>query len=119
MTYTDKILEEFDLLTRDQYELDLEYDDAKVWLKNNPHLFTGGVYDEPMLTLDRDKIRAFLATKLHQALAEDRERVVAMINDQKYTRGDYIPDDGGYMDAYDKALDDLLSSLDKPLTDKE
>jgi len=73
MTNTEKILAEFDLLTRDQYELDLEYEEAKVWLKNNPHLFTGGVYDEPMLTLDRDKIRAFITTKIAQALAEERE----------------------------------------------
>jgi len=80
MTYTEKILEEFDLLTRDQYELDLEYEEAKVWLKNNPHLFTGGVYDEPMLTLDRDKIRAFLATKITQAVAEERERYTEDIN---------------------------------------
>ena len=55
-TLTDKILEEFDLLTRNEYELDLEYEEAKVWLKNNPHLFTGGIYDEPMLTLDMNNI---------------------------------------------------------------
>jgi len=100
---------------RDQFERELDFISAH-WVKEDdrPPFTFGGWRDECL-----DKFIEIVDTKIDQALAEDRERVVAMINDQKYTRGDYIPDDGGYMDAYDKALDDLLSSLDKPLTDKE
>jgi len=62
------------------------------------------------------EIKNFLSTKLHQALAEDRERLREKI--RKASIWKLVPDTPRMIMCNDKELDDLLSSLDK-LTDKE
>ena len=50
----------FDKLTPDEYEVNTDYDAQKKWLQENPHLYTGTMYDEPAFTLDKEKIKEVL-----------------------------------------------------------
>jgi len=98
MTNTEKILEEFDEIFP---------------------TFNGGK------KAIRGLVKSFLTTKIAQAIAEDRERVGGEIekfrtklewagiqtSPESDQRKEYI--------KLDKYLDDLLSSLDKPLTDNK
>lgn len=50
---------EFEKLTPDSFDIG-NYNNQENWLKDNPHLFTGHMYDEPAYTLDKNKILSFL-----------------------------------------------------------
>ena len=64
----------------------------------------------------REAIKAFLTSKIAQALAEERERVRGEIEVMKNIP--HLCESGeGYKCEYAEALDDLLSSLDKQLPD--
>ncbi len=62
--------------------------------------------EEAMVFASRRRIKAFISTSITQALAEDRERVVAHIKELT-----------GEMRTSE--TDKILSFLDKPLTDKD
>ena len=70
-----------------------------------------------------DEVYEFFDKSIAQAIAEDRERVVGEIYKkrknilwEKHNRLDINLDESK---GYNQALDDLLSSLDKPLTDNK
>ena len=75
-----------------------------------------------------EHVRRFLATSIAQAIAEERDRVrreiegleVSCIDDRLLGRSDeYLVGYNTSTERWRKERDDLLSSLDKPLTDKE
>ena len=64
----------------------------------------GTILDREVL----DDIKAFISTSIHQAIAEERARVVYEIKGlMKVSKTEWT------------ALDDLLASLDKPLNKKD
>jgi len=65
--------------------------------------------------------RMLLTEAIAQAIAEERERVVGEINKQKVGLWSNLStkDAPEYMRNYNQALDDLLYSLDNPLTNKD
>jgi len=68
------------------------------------------------------KSKSEVRQRIHQALAEDRERVVGMIkkNRDKYCKKGIWDENKPYdWHGYQHASNDLLASLDKPVTDKE
>ena len=85
----------------------------------------------------KQKLKDLFSTSIDQAIAEERERVVGKIENKRadlqremrkldYEGEDYLNSPVGLGHCYLKRLgdlkevkDDLLSSLDKPLTDKE
>jgi len=73
-------------------------------------------------------IKSFLSTSIAQAIVEERERVRGLIeklrkvllkSDTENINPFTTTLDGDYLHFYNQALNDLLASLDKPLTDKE
>ena len=70
MKTKEEIDKEFDKLTPDSFVDDNSYYDEKEWLKNNEHLYTGTMYDEPAFTLDKEKVRIFIHSKLAQQKQE-------------------------------------------------
>jgi len=70
MKTKEEIDKEFDKLTPDSFVDDNSYYDEKEWLKNNEHLYTGTMYDEPAFTLDKEKVRIFIHSKLSQQKQE-------------------------------------------------
>ncbi|MDZ4785400.1 MAG: hypothetical protein SGJ02_04920, partial [bacterium] len=62
-------------------------------------------------------IKAFISTSIAQAVAEERERVVDKI--RKAPMWKLVPNTPRMIMCSDKEFDNFLSSLDKPLTDKE
>ena len=81
----EKIMEEFDKMTPDEIPCSTDdlYEKGGVseWLKENTvnHLFSDGIYGEPMCDLDKDKISDWLKsalTRIHNsALKEIEERM--------------------------------------------
>ena len=100
MTYTDKILEEFDE--------ECCY-----------NLYTGKGYEKAMYGKDQystKTFRQFLSEKLDQALAEERERVRGEI--EKLDNYKMAKPWSGIVETF-IVKSDLLSSLDKPLPDNK
>ena len=100
MNYTEKILAEFDKgFCYDRYTTEEGYKKA--------------MYSRDQYATKR--LKDFLTTSINEAIAEERARVRGMIEKRKE------PTDGngalGWWGA-NKALDDLLDSLDKPLTER-
>jgi len=57
---------------------------------------------------------------IHQAVAEERARILDGLPEKKYFGKDYIEgsnSDSNYVHGYNQALDDFFFILDKPLTD--
>jgi len=67
-----------------------------------------------------NKLKSLIAESIHQALAEERERVVG-IKHKLWTAKSYYSTVGGDERNIGRNLmaDDILAFLDKPLTDKE
>ena len=104
--------EQFEKLTPDNSSAG--YEKQKEWLKNNLHLFTEDMYDEPAYTLDKDKIESFIESLLKSKQEE--------IEHQIYLKRNVFGLGGGSdteeqdkknaenvirMNAYNQALDDL------------
>ena len=97
MTNTEKMLEEFEkILMRDGLSED--------WYHRTP--------------LEKQRvIDALFSTSIHQAIAEERERVREKANKLRKDHSFKVHEVGDIAkEAYNQALDDLLS-LDKPLTE--
>ena len=102
MNNIEKIFAEFDSEIKPMIETEVLYRYDNLGLAQN----TADIVNKA--------VRQFLSTSIQQVLAEERKKIVDMINDQKYKKGDYTPDDGGYVEAYNKAIEDSLSIfLDK------
>jgi hypothetical protein len=63
-------------------------------------------------------IKAFLSTSITQAVAEERARVVGEIEGMK-NKKHVCEGREGWGCEYETAIDDLLSSLDKEINNKE
>ena len=100
MNYTDKILEEF------EEKFGALLDMLEKLYGGNP---------EEMTTF-KEALKSFLSTSIHQAIAEDRERIRAEI-ESKQARSIKVHFNKESV-FYRLACKDLLDSLDK-LTDKE
>jgi len=83
MKTKEEIDKEFDKLTPDSFVDDNSYYDEKEWLKNNEHLYTGTMYDEPAFTLDKEKVRIFIHSKLAQQKQEMVEEIDKYICENK------------------------------------
>ena len=92
--------EEFEKLTPDNSSAG--YEKQKEWLKNNLHLFTGDMYDEPAYTLDKDKIESFIES----ILQSKQEEIEGEIEKMKKTQDEVDDNDEGER-YYNKAIDDL------------
>jgi len=141
MTYTEKVLAEFEETMIEDW-LDADSHSNKLPAKFN---FADCQLIGELLN---PRLKSFLATSISQAVAEERARVVREIERRKkkvYTYEHTYPITLGITNAkgeyeetikagqkqimthqlddeeliYNQALDDLLSSLHKPLTDKE
>ena len=114
MTYTEKRLEEY--FKSLGYTL-FEIKDSVFREEKSTFVFQT---DNKNNTVDCSTILYDHAVKIYQALAEDRERVVGEIEKQF---GDFLLKNwSGEEEVYseiDRLKTDLLSSLDKPLTDKD
>jgi len=117
MTDTQKILAEFESLYEDQKE----------------------ILDRPVCCTRKDclcskvtvweHLKDFLATSNQEARAEERARVVGEIEKKKkywpIWGSDTSPAEGDTSrkkdrnEGYNQAIDDLITSLEKPLTDKD
>ena len=97
MTNTDKILEEFD------------------------EMFGRAGSSGSFKGIRDDGIKAFLSTSIHQALAEERERVVAVLNEPMNfdsKTSDPVRDRIIKIINHERGRIRTTLSLDKPLTDK-
>jgi len=105
MTYTEKMLAEFD----------------KKYVKDEEHPRFCGCLEGDLYDVWKDDIaelRAFLSSSITQAIAEERERARVVIDRkrknilwEKHNRLDINADESK---GYNKALDDLLSFLNNP-----
>ena len=117
MTNIDKILAEFDIAFPEV--------GTSGWIGDPRYpadLCCGADYCSPNCDeKKREAIKAFLSTSITQTLAEERERVEEMRNaPPPFPADKENPMKHCYQnEGYARALDDLLSSLDKPLTDKD
>ena len=94
--------EEFEKLTPDN--ISAGYEKQKEWLKNNLHLFTGDMYDEPAYTLDKDKIESFIESLLKSKQEEMEKDIEKMrkVHKFKVTEVEDIT-----KESYNQALEDL------------
>jgi len=72
---TQKQREEFENLTPNYDDVCDSYDEGERWLKNNPHLFTGNMYDEPAFTLDKNKVWDWHISSLNEFLEEVKKKL--------------------------------------------
>jgi len=68
--------------------------------------------------LTSESVKIFIRVVEQQAVAEERERVVGVVKEMK-DKNHVCESRRGWECEYATAINDLLSSLDKPLTDKE
>ena len=96
-----------------------EFDDEFNWLLSGSITTFDVLGFEQRLNVDMTRIdlKSFLSTSINQALAEDRERVRGKI--RKAPIWKLVPNTPRMIMCSDKELDDLLSPLDKPLTDNK
>jgi len=110
MTNTEKRLEEFDIAFPEG--------GTSGWIGDPRYpadLCCGADYCSPNCDKrKREAIKAFLTEKLDQALAEEGERVVGLIEEIRGMEGESNQALDYLQDRIEK---DLLASLDKPLTD--
>ena len=113
MKTKEEIDKEFDKLTPDSFVDDNSYYDEKEWLKNNEHLYTGTMYDEPAFTLDKEKVRIFI----HSKLAQQKQEMVGEV--EKEIRLQSIWFDGSdteYGMGWNGCLEQLNKQLKQNLT---
>ena len=77
--------ERFEKLTPNNYDLGLSYKEEVEWLKNNEHLFTGNMYDEPAFTLDKEKVLDFIQKEISIA---EQTKVREMLENLTYYHND-------------------------------
>jgi len=105
------------------------WEDQKAWNEAHKHAdelvyknnaIYSAIYYPPIRFMER--ATTVIADSIHQAVAEERERILDGLPEKKYFGKDYIEgsnSDSNYVHGYNQALDDLFFILDKPLTEKE
>jgi len=111
MTPTEKMLAEFDEVFYEIMGLETDPEGTPDMLLIRDE--DDNVLNSISFTPEKEAIKSFLSTSITQAREEESVRVREEIEKmKKQTVFDWHI-------GYNEALDDLLSSLDKPLTDKE